>query len=509
MLEARYIPEQRTSKDMTGASRDIIGMKEDSATPVSSSRRMNGRLDTWKEIGNFLGRDERTAKRWEAGRGLPVHRAPGGGRSMVYAYTEELTAWLRGAGAEMLGSEPLRYEPLGSEPDPAVPPVSEAFSAPAGEATAGRLDLGPQPAGGGRTRFLTLRWWGPTVAAGVLTLALLVLGSAFVGHRALFTTRASPNPEAVQLYQAGLHDWNTRTPDGLHMAVDEFTQAIVRDPNYAQAYAGLADCYNLLREYTGMPPSEAYPRAKAAALRAIALDDSLAGGHLALAFEQFYWEWNASKAEREFRRALQLDPQSAMAHHWHANFNLHLGDLQGALVEIDRAQQLDPSSTSILADKGNIMYEAGSSQDALALLQRIEQTSPDQLAPHRYLCEIYFVQGDFVDYLAETRKVADLMQDSSRSAVAIAALQGWRQGGEHAMLVAMLKAELELRSRGLISDYEVARTYARMGDRVDALRYLAASRKVREAPFIGIKLDLALKSLHALPAFKDLSRSFA
>ena len=147
MLAVGYIPEQRTSEDMTGATRDNVRIRQDSGPSVSRPGRMQGRLDTWKEIGGFLGRDERTAKRWEVARGLPVHRIPGGGRSQVYAFAEELTAWLRGADPETLESETLESEtfepePPGSAADPhpfnaqvieadsAAPPDADILAAP-------------------------------------------------------------------------------------------------------------------------------------------------------------------------------------------------------------------------------------------------------------------------------------------------------------------------------------------------------------------------------------------
>jgi tetratricopeptide (TPR) repeat protein len=231
--------------------------------------------------------------------------------------------------------------------------------------------------------------------------------------------------EAEDLYLQGRYYWNKRTPADLNKAVDYFTQAIIRDPNYAKAYVGLADCYNLLRECTAMPPEEAYPRALAAAKKAIELDPSSAEAHNSLAFGSFYWLWDAATAEREFRRALELDPNYVLAHHWYATFLHALGRSDEALREINRAQELDPSSTTVLADKGVLLlYGAGHKEEAVALLKQLEDTEPSFLSPHRYLSTIYLINGKYVEYLAEAKKSrrADAGQERAGDCA------GWREG---------------------------------------------------------------------------------
>ena len=183
-----------------------------------------------------------------------------------------------------------------------------------------------------------------------------------------------PNPEAEELYLKGRYFWNKRTPEDLNKALDLFTQAIVRDPSYAQAYVGLADCYNLMREYSVMPPNEAYPRALAAAKKAVELDDNSAEAHNSLAFVTFYWTWDAATAEHEFKRAIALNPDYVAAHHWYATFLMTMRRYPEALVEIEKARKLDPSSTPIMADRGYILYWAGQPEAGIALLKQIEST---------------------------------------------------------------------------------------------------------------------------------------
>lgn len=167
--------------------------------------------------------------------------------------------------------------------------------------------------------------------------------------------------------------------------MDSFTQAIVHDPNYAQAYVGLADCYNLLREYTVMPSSEAYPRALAAAKKAVELDAQSSEAHASLAFVSFFGMWDVTTADREFRRAIELDPNNAVAHHWYATYLMCLNRYPESLAELERARELDPASKSVLADKGMLLFNAGQRREGIATLKQMEDNEPDFISPHRFL----------------------------------------------------------------------------------------------------------------------------
>src|SRR3984957_19770462 len=220
------------------------------------------------------------------------------------------------------------------------------------------------------------------------------------------------NQEAEDYYLKGRFYWNKRTPESLNQAVDSFTQAIVHDPNYSDAYVGLADCYNLLREYTLMPAGEAYPRALAAAKKAVELDDRSSAAHTSLAFVSYFGMWDAGTADEEFRRAINLDHNNANAHHWYATYLQSVRRFDESLSEIDRAQALDPNSPSILADKGRLLWIAGHHEEALRLLRQLEQADPDSLSPHRYLRFAYLEMGDYAGYLSELKKEALLLHDA-------------------------------------------------------------------------------------------------
>ena len=313
-----------------------------------------------------------------------------------------------------------------------------------------------------------------------------------------------PNPEAEDFYLKGRYFWSKRTPEDLTKALDLFTQAIVRDPGYAPAYVGLADCYNLLREYSAMPPSEAYPRALAAAREAVKLDDSSAEAHNSLAFVTFYWDWDAATAEREFKRAIQLDPNYVAAHHWYATFLMATNRYPEALAEIEKAQKLDPTSTPIMADKGLILYSAGRREEGLALLKQIETTAPTFLSSHLYLSNIYFAAKDYPNYFSESKKVATLRHDAAELAIVNAAEKGYAAGGSHGMWEGMLPVQRKFYLRGQLPAYPLAETYSALGDKPDALKYLREAYEKRDPAAFFMNGDHAFDRIRNDPSFTDL-----
>ena len=476
------------------------------------------RLNSWKSIAAYFERDERTVKRWEAQRGLPVHRVPGAGRSSVYAYTSELAEWLKTADSQ----SPMSTMPLSASPVAALPPPlltsplstnEDAAAEPAGnpEATPA-ADSAPAPSPAAPERRDPRRARTLVLSAAAITF----LVASFVSYRQLFSfhqifannllpaRRHSVSPEAEELYLQGVYHWEKRTPESLNQALDDFTQSIVRDPNYAPAYAGLANCYNLLREYTLMPAKEAYPRAIAAAQRAIALDDDLAEAHNALAFATFYWNWDAAGAESEFKHAIALDPNSVVAHHWYATFLMVLARSTESLAEIEKARKLDPQSSSILADKGLILFEAGETNQSIALLKQIETADPAFLSPRTYLAGIYLRTRDYRNYLAEAKKAAQLRGDTGQLRIIEAGENGFSNSGADGMLRAMLAVEKELYGKGQFSAYDLASTYCLLGDQQQALKLLDLAVISREEQAVGIRNDLCFLALHKDSSFRNM-----
>jgi len=336
--------------------------------------------------------------------------------------------------------------------------------------------------------------------------------SAKAGSKSQLTSSASiaglphhaASREAEQFYLQGRYYWEKRTPDSLNEAVDSFMQAIVHDPGYAPAYVGLADCYNLLREYTVMPASEAYPRALAAAKKAVELDAQSSEAHASLAFVSFFGVWDAANADREFRRALELNPSNAIAHHWYATYLQCLRRYREALAEIERAQMLEPGSKSVLADKGNILFNAGRQQDAIALLKRMEGNEPDFVSPHRYLKEIYLLTADYPHYVVEARSEALLMHDSSALAIVEATEKGFASGGGKGLLRTLRQQQTKLYEHGLLSPYFLAATCSLQENKQEALRYLKTTYDRRADGLAQIETDHAFDNLHDEPVFRQL-----
>lgn len=317
-------------------------------------------------------------------------------------------------------------------------------------------------------------------------------------------TKKPPDHEAEQLYLLGRYYWNKRTPDDLNRAVNYFNQAIARDPSYTDAYVGLSNCYSLLREFAAMRSEEAFPKALAAARKAVQLDDSSAEAHNALAFVMFYWNWDAPGAEREFRRAIELNPNYVTAHHWYGTFLLSLGRYPEALQEITRAQQLDPTSTPILADKALILFHKGDRAEAIALLQQLSASQPAFFSTHQYLSDMYLYSGDSENFLREAKQAAQLSHNTQQLDVVDEAEDGYRTGGTHGMLLSMLRAQKKYFDEGTLPAFFVAQTYARLGDRDQTLQYLRTSLERHEVALLSARVDEPFAPLWRQPEFEEI-----
>ena len=458
---------------MLGRERAFLGMNAELRGEPGGRR-----LNTWKEIAGFFGCDERTVRRWEASRRLPVRRLPNGPRSAVFAYEGELRAWLdKGGAAEQPG--PSASVAVVSMPSRSGIPFRQYIAVIAVLVAV-------------------------IVLAGIAALRLVATSQQASPPPPRIVRTHVPNSEAQALYRAGLYAWQTRTPAGLTQAVDDFTQAIVHDPEYAEAYAGLADCYNLLREYTTMAPEYAFPRARAAAERAIALNPSLGEAHAALAFVDFYWLRDAADARREFARAIAVSPGNATAHHWYATFLMTMGEFSGARAEIAKAETLDTESDAIRADKGLILFYAGQPDAALTLLHELEETRPLFASPHHYLAVVERARGNDTGFLRELSEFAAARHDAADTATAAAGTKGLAAAGHTGMLKAMLATQMRLYRESATSAYAVAQTEADLGDKPAALDFLRTSVARREAENVYLAIEPAFARLRADPVFKAL-----
>jgi tetratricopeptide (TPR) repeat protein len=462
---------------------------------IGDSARGN-RLDCWKEIAAYLGRSEKTVRRWETERGLPTHRAPGGGRTSVYAYTAELNEWLKLRRAQVLDAAEAGEET-------AEPPAEQETPGTAIPETviAGRIS-GPaeaQPAAtAGNSRIdrhgFSLGW--KPVFAGILVAGAVGVAAYAVAFRSAsgripqrissmfgVTDPVSVHPGssavsdaekrlARDFYLKGRYEWNQRNPESLNRALDDFTQSIIHDPNSAPAYAGMADTYDMLRIYSTMPQADAYSRAIGAARRAVELDDSLPEAHRALAFAEYWGTWNFADAEKEFRRAIELNPRDPLAHKWFADGLSTQGRCAESLEEVSKAQELDPGSHSTLADKGTILFEAGKRKEGIALLKDVERAAPELSSPHQYLMIAGFELRDYPAYLAEGEKTAETMNDPALKEIIASARAGYAREGERGLLKNLYTIEEKYYAEGKTSRIGLALACVRLGKKQEALHLL-------------------------------------
>ncbi|MGH7024366.1 MAG: TPR end-of-group domain-containing protein [Caulobacteraceae bacterium] len=428
---------------------------------MAASDRAVSRLESWKAVAAYFGRDERTVRRWEAERGLPIRRLPGGVRSRVYAEVEELEAWRRSGAAE------------------------------AGDAPAGTP---PRP--------LFRRWAALTAGATVMLVALVALGMSWRGQSAAPAGLPPPPLAAQKLYLEGTEAWGERTPASLDKALDDFNAAIALDPKYAEAYVGLAQTFDLLREYTLMPDAQAYPLARDAARRALSLNPNLSDAHAALAFADYWGFWDETAARAEFERAIALDPRSVIAHHWYATFLGAVGDFDGSLREIGVARSLDPTSRSIRADGAELLGHVGHTAEAITALEAAERADPTFSSPHVYLANLYLDLGQDQAFLRESAALAALTGDPARRAELAAARRGYQDGGRIGMLRALLAARAERARAGDASSYSVATLYALLGDSARAIAWLRHSLDRRETVLAALRGDLAFRAMRGDPRFE-------
>jgi tetratricopeptide (TPR) repeat protein len=303
------------------------------------------------------------------------------------------------------------------------------------------------------------------LAAGALGVAVLL---------GVSRTQPPPPPEAARAkYLAGLQDWAQRTPATLLRAVDEFTAAIRIDPDYAEAYAGLANCYNLLRQYSSMPDGQAFMLAKRAAARAIELNPNSASAHAAYGFAVFWGDWRFADGLAELDRALQLEPDNPGFHQWKATALLSIGEGIQALAEIDRALELEPDALAVRANRGQVLRMLGRTTEARAVLEDVIARAPDLASAHAYLGSVALETGDDATFLREIGLQARLRHDTNGEAIARAAREGFASGGHQGMLKALLQARLAAFEAGTGTATEVAIVYSKLGNAPQTLAYLS------------------------------------
>jgi TolB-like protein/Tfp pilus assembly protein PilF len=316
--------------------------------------------------------------------------------------------------------------------------------------------------------------------------------------------RPTENTEAHQLYLKGRFFWNKRTANDLKKSIEYFEQAIAADPNYALAYAGIADAYVWLPGYTAGTPQDCYPKAKAAATKALQLDDTLAEAHTTLALAIWLYDFDASQAIKEFQRAIELNPNYAIAHQQYGNNTLSaLGRFDDAIVEGKRAVELDPLSLVINTDMGSDYYYARRYDEAIAQLHKTLEMDPGFYIAHLVLGQILDAKGARDAAIVECEKARVLNDDPSVLGVLARAhgLSGNKMEAEK-----ILDHLKELSKERYVSAYSFALVYLGLGDKPEALRWLEQSYQDRAGSDIGfIRVDPLLDPLRGDPRFEALA----
>ena len=309
--------------------------------------------------------------------------------------------------------------------------------------------------------------------------------------------------EAFEAYLKGRYFWNKRTREGFMRAVEYFQAAIGKDPNYAQAYAGLADSYALISSYSLAPPNETVPKARAAALRALQIDDKLAEAHtsLALITENYDWDWQT--AEREYQRATHLDPNYAVAHHWYAEYLALQGRFGQALAEMQLARQLDPLSLIMAIDNAAILYYARQYDRAIEQYRAVVAMEPG--VGHAHIAvSAYAQKGQFVNALAEIDRWRR-SQDGPWTWAFEAYVCG-RAGQMARARYALAKFQETNRRWKTDPAGMLALAYIGIGDKDKALAWLEKAVDEHSSAVLGLKVDPTYDTLRSDPRFQDLLR---
>ncbi|HEX8129100.1 MAG TPA: winged helix-turn-helix domain-containing protein [Pyrinomonadaceae bacterium] len=318
------------------------------------------------------------------------------------------------------------------------------------------------------------------------------------------TKRHTGDAEAFQAYIRGRYFWNRRTAEGLHKAIGYFEQAIAIDPAYALAFVGLADAYNLLAGHGGLHPQETFPKAKAAAERALEIDGSLAEAFASLGFVSYRFDWNWSDSERHFKRAIAMKPNYATAHHWYGESLAAAGRFDDSLAELGRAQELDPLSLPINTDLGQSLYFARRYEEAAVQLEKTLEMDADFPRALIILSAVYEQQGRYMEAIELACRAVKLSQANP---LALSGLGHARAlAGQHHEARRIVSDLRRLAANRYVSSYNIALVYAGLGEHSAALDYLEEAVGNSDVWLVWLKFNPRLDILCDDPRFIALTR---
>jgi eukaryotic-like serine/threonine-protein kinase len=316
------------------------------------------------------------------------------------------------------------------------------------------------------------------------------------------------DPEAYQLYLKGRYQLNKRTEDSLNRGVEFFNQSIEQDPNYALAYAGLADAYNQMGLWTTLPPAESFSKAKAAAERALQLDSTLGEAHTALAFEKFQYEWDFAGAENEYRQGISLNPNFATARELHG-YQMYLADPHGfneAMQELRKAQELDPLSSPVSFNIAVLFYFERRYDEAIEQLKRIHDLDPNFTLANGLLGAAYMGKGMFAEAVAAWL-AGSTLEGQGLSPQSINALnEAFKKSGIKAFMQKHAELLEQKSKQRYVSAYFIAMDYAYLGEKDLAFVWLEKAYQERSSWLTCLRVDPLWANLHSDPRFADLLR---
>jgi serine/threonine-protein kinase len=351
-----------------------------------------------------------------------------------------------------------------------------------------------------RGRFADLRLTQSRIAREVTESLRLRLSP---GEQQQIDKRHTDNPAAWQLYMLGRTHWNKRTGEGNRKAIELFNQSIDLDPAFALAHAGLADCYVLGGSYQ-LPAHEVMSRARAAALQALKLDESLAHAHTSLAQVKLFFDWDFVGAETSFKRAIELQPSYETSHHWYAIMLAVSGRFPEAIDRIKRAQEIDPVSPIITKDAGLIYYYAGEYDLALAQCRKTIDLSPDFYSAYSALGDIYLRMGRREESLAALRRADELSQ--GRLITKTALVSAYAASGQRDHALKLFRALRQESAGKPLPAFYQAVIYVSLGRKDAAFKSLNQAFQERSYRMVYLKVEPVFDSLRPDPRFTDLLR---
>jgi serine/threonine protein kinase len=315
--------------------------------------------------------------------------------------------------------------------------------------------------------------------------------------------RYTDNLEAYQLYLKGRYFWNKRYEIGVKKGIEYFQKAIERDPKYTLAYSGLADCYVIISWYGNIPQKEAYQKAREAALNALEIDDRLAEAHTSMAFLKLLSDWDWSGAEKEFKRAIELNPKYPTAHHWYAFHIFFRAKFDEGISEMEKALELDPFSLIISCDLGWALYYARQYDRAIEVLKKTLEMDPNFVSAHSFLGRAYLQKSMYKEALAEFRKEKEPSRGWMQSVETVVGIARMRMGKKKEAQK-ILEDMIERSKHEYVSPYHIALLSFNLGENEQGFEWLDKAYKERDHWLLNLNAEPMFDSARSDPRFKKL-----